>query len=183
MLTFDEIIDEEGNHRVPDPELVKLANEILDAFKEIAPEIPILRKSKMQFYKAAAICKEHGMAPIDFVRSRVHDMRTSGMKWATAIACDRFGTVESDHNILCIEDIRHYKSQVDLFRRLSSIYGSQLTVEDRSNAFTPLFRCMLAYTYGNEEVFKQYKEAAKEELKIVSVAKEIFKELAKVLDD
>lgn len=183
MLTFDEIIDEEGNHRVPDPELVTLANEILDSFKEIAPDIPIPRKSSIQFYRAAEICRKHQMSPMEFVRSRVHDMRTSGMKWATAIACDKFGTVASDHNILCIEDARHYKSQVDLFRRLSSIYGSQLTIEDRANAFTPLFRCMLAYTYGNEKVFDEYKDDAKEELRVVSIAKEIFEELAKVLND
>ena len=181
MSVFDtiDIFDEEGRYRVPDPELIKLAETILDLFKQMRPQyapgvVRVGKKNLIHFYRAGMVCRGAAMPPEAFVKHQLEGMLRVGKFWASAIASSVVMGAVSTHHISDEYVITHYKSQLVLFLNHSKIYGPRATLEHDGNQFSPLFRCALAHQYGFSDIVERYCDAARSELNAKPLAKEIL---------
>lgn len=182
-----ELVDEDGRFHVPLPKFVELGERILDLFMELRSRYThgktrVSKKAYVQFYKAAILCEEQGLAPEQFVEQQLNGMARIGKFWPSAIASPKFAALAPDPNILWVRMIRHYKSQLKMFSDRSMIYGPRLTLEDGTNQFTPLFRAVMANEYGFHDIVREHFGAAQHELVTVPVAREVFGNLVGFLD-
>lgn len=181
MSVFDSIdlVDEKGRYCVPDPELVSLGEQIIDCYKLLRPSytpgrVSIPKKAYVKFYQAAKLCRRRRQTAEEFVKGQLDGMAQEGNFWPTAIACEKYGQTASDHNMSYVKKVRHYKSQLDLFNRCSSIYGARSTIADRVAQFSPLFRYYVAMKSGFEDIAEEYRDAAALEYRANPSARDVF---------
>ncbi len=190
MGDFDnlDLVDERGRFCVPEPELVELAERILELYRQLRPnyapgKVTVPKKALKQFYLAAKLCRRRRQTPEEFVTGQLEGMAQEGSFWPNAIACEKYGKTSQDHNILYVQTVRHYKSQLDTFKKCSSIYGPRLTLLDKVNQFTPLVRYWLAMKHGFEDIAAEYRESAKLEYQAKPAARDAFGDMGSLDGD
>lgn len=182
MSRFDqiELVDADGCYHVPDPQLLQLAEEIVEEFTSQRPQyapgrVTIPRKALIKFYHAAELCREYQLGAAEFVRQQLEGMSRDGQFWPTNIA-NRAYLEDVDHNILYGRWLAYYKSQLLLFSRYASIYGASATLSDRSLQLSPLFRYEIALRYGLADIAEEYRQDAQREREGSPAAGELFNE-------
>lgn len=175
-----EIIDEDGCFRVPDPDLLELAEKIVQEFISQRPQyapgrVTIPRKALIKFYQAAELCRQHQLDAPTFVRHQLEGMSRDGQFWPTNIANPSY-LDEVDHNILYGRSLAYYKSQLILFSKHASIYGAPATLKDTSLQLSPLFRYEVALRYGLADIAEEYHLDAQREREGSPAAGDLFDE-------
>jgi len=174
-----EIIDSQGRHHIPDPELVELAEELMNLFVElrktyVSGTARIAKKDYVKFYKAARLCRLREQSPGEFVKAQLDGMAVLGKFWPALIASEKISGSIRTYQVSDTHSARRYKSQLICFQRWAKIYGYRETLEDQTVHLTPLFRAVMANKLGFPEIVKRYRDGAIMELKATPVANEAF---------
>lgn len=177
-----DIVDQDGLHHVPDPELVELGEEILRLFCELRPRyvpgrVYVRKDHLIKFYHAAELCRERGQTAAQFVKSQLEGMAQVGRYWPSAIASPAFAAYQTDHNMSYGRYVRYYKSQLNVFEERAILYGARATLTDPTVQFSPLFRYVIAGFYGLEDIKADARDAAMIELDGAPAARDLFADL------
>jgi len=176
-----EIIDEQGGYHVPDPDLIELAGQIVDAYVRLRPNyipgrVNVGRKLAPKFYAAAQLCRERELTAPVFVAKQLAGMALTGSFWPSGIANPKFMESLMTHQESLDQTDRHYKSQLTVLAARTRIYGLHLTLLDETVQLTPLMRAAVGYANHMHDVVGHYRAAAKVELESTPRAREIFSE-------
>lgn len=190
MKTLSDLktVVQDGLHRVPDPALVKLGDEILQLFVDMRPSyvpgrVHVSEKSLMAFYEAAKLCRERGMTAPTFVKRQLEGMARTGTFWAQRISSPVFEDYVTDPKISLSRHVRLYKSMLHTFDNLAKLYGPRRVLLDETVQFSPLFRATIANEHGYDDIVDHYREAARIELNGVPAAREVFADMLRYLDN
>lgn len=180
------IVGRDGLIHVADPEVAALGNKILELFIKMRPTyhrspMGVSSKFYKNFYKAAELCLLEEKTAEEFVKDRLQRMAILGKFWASLISSENLPKMEEDHNISWVRSFHHYKQQLDLYGKLSTIYGSRAVLEDETMQFTPLFRALMALENDFGDLVARYRAPALMELESNPTAKSLFSELAESL--
>lgn len=180
-LTFDSltIIDEKGQYHVPKPQLIKLAEQILELFIQRRPNyvpghVRVPRQTLIQFYWAAQKCYDQGISAEVYIDRQLERMARIGQFWPQAIAAE-LSAYDSDRKDP-LYGIHFYRTQINLFVERGKIFGECVAISDTNNDFSPLFRCVMANKLGLSDVVNRFYLDAKFELAALPIASEIFGE-------
>jgi hypothetical protein len=68
----------------------------------------------------------------------------------------------------------YYKSMLQVFRSMSTLYGHCAVLEDTSVQLSPLFRYYAAITYGCPDIAEAYRARARAEFDATPAAQIVF---------
>lgn len=185
-MNFDdlELTDSQGRFDVVDPELAKLAHQIFNEFSAQRQELAkasgkvaaqVSPKHAVHFYRAAELCREMDMNPIEYVALQLEHMAASGKFWPQGIANkEAFRNRESQQQERTLMALRAYRAQLDLFKARERMFGARLALIDEANDFSPLFRCVMARRHNVDAVEAKYALQAVLELDQKPIAAEVF---------
>lgn len=180
IRTLD-IIDRHGHHHVADPDIADLAWQLVKAYEVLRPTFggrgargKVSAKTYKHFYKAAQKCRLQGLTAEQFVKQQLEGMAKVGTIYPSAIACGKFVQSHDEHQMLCLQLGRHYKSQLNCLNDLGSIYGYREILSDLSVQLTPLFRTAFAFKLGYPEIVRKFRDEALIELRANPIAHKAF---------
>ncbi len=171
-----DLIDAQGRYRVPDPEVLKLADAILEAFivmrqQYIPGRVTVPRKAHPQFYEAARLCRQQRLTAEQFVAQQLRGMAVTGSFYPMGIA------KQYDHNLLGVASIEQYKAQLAIYSAQSRILTPRLLLEDDRGPLTPLFRLAMAYEIGHHDLVALLRDRARLEFLATKGTAELFPHL------
>lgn len=161
-------VDDDGRHRVPDPEVADLADELIRVFQAQAPKytgkpVRVGVRDAKHFYRAALRCRESGHPAETYIEQQLEGMAATGCFWPSAIASEKLAAKAVRDNDWCIQKVRHYRCQLALIQARASIYGLTRVLRDPAVEISPLIRCIAAHREGLTDVEELYIEAARTE--------------------
>lgn len=186
-----EIVDSKGRHHVPDPEILQLAEEILEQFVElrryyVAGTCRVNKKHYHKFYEAAQLCRLRKQTAAEYVTRQLKGMARKGCFWPSAIASEQLADLGEDHKICEYRLARYYKSQLICFTNWAKIYGSRQALLDNTLQLTPLFRLAVAHRLGFSDlvrdIARESKLDAQNELNSSEAAHFLFAEEMETID-
>lgn len=189
MGRFDrlEIIDDDNIYRVPDPVACRLAEQLYQLFCEQRPlyapgRVTVPRRDLIRFYRAGEYCRDHRVAPQEYIRAQLESMSRSGNFWTSQI--DNPACIESEttHDTWGVQSARAYKSQLQILQKLTTLYGLRTALQDPQSRLTPLVRASAAYQGGEWEILKRYRKQALLELRSNPAASRLFDQLLPILE-
>lgn len=176
--------DDQGRFHVPDPELIETARAVAREFYAQAQALAEKNdkqyprpsnKYAVHFYRAAELCRELALTPVEYVAIQLGYMAENGAIWPNGIAnkapFDQERNTRENRNLVAL---RRYGAQLDLFSARSKLYGPRLALKDPANDFSPLFRCVMARRNGLDDIQDRYIAEAVLELEATPVASELF---------
>ena len=127
------------------------------------------------FIKAAFVCRDLGESPVEFVTRQAEEMVDSG-RWFTTMLFSPKAVADSRKKLHQKTEDRlgNYRYQIELFKKRLALYSAELALKDEANPFSPLFRCCTAMSYKLPQIAEKYRDAAKQELSMYPVAREVF---------
>lgn len=168
---------------IPDPAVKDIAVRIWVLFDERKKQYqanarPCSRKQGASFYKAALRCMELEMDPETFVEVALQRMAETGIFFPQALGS---GMVVNKAEDVLADQQAHlagkYIAMGHLLQSMAKMYGVRLALEDKSNAFTPLFIYAIALNRGMPDLLAQVEDAAREEYFRYPIQKEIWGEM------
>lgn len=182
-----ELVDARGAHHVPDAEVLKLANDIAEAFVTMRPQyipghVSIPRKSHIKFYEAARLCRQQRLTAEQFVAQQLKGMALLGGLFYPMGIAKQYES-ESAHNGRCVGATEIYKSQLVIYKARSSILTPRLLLEDDRGPFTPLFRLAMAYELDYQDLVTQLRPVARLEFLATPGSETIFPHLKGMMHD
>lgn len=175
-----DVVDREGRHHVPEPDLVKLAVDIYMCYRSVCMRVfgwyqKLTRKTAPHVYRAAELCKSLCLSPEAFVSHQLFSTVRVERPWLRLLASKR---VESSASGIELrkhtQDIFEYKAQLRWFEEMSKIYDPKALITDHSNSLTPLMRYCLAVKLHVPDVAAQYRRMACLEYRSSTVARMLF---------
>ncbi len=162
------------------PEIEAMATEIqivfLDARDQYVPGAKG-RGKRDDYIKAALLCKELGETPVEFVHRQVPEMAAKNVWYASVLSSQKVTKDRQAHEATGVVDsLNGYQFQIRMMQARLELFQPRLVIEDPSNPFSPLFRCVMALRFGEPDLVDRFRHDARLELAANPIARELFSE-------
>ncbi len=162
------------------PEIEALAKGIqvafLDAREQFVPGARG-RGKRDDYIKAALLCKELGETPDEFVQRQMPWMAERNVWYASTLSSVKAVETRQAKAAELIDDsLSWYQSQLHTMQARLEIFKPRDILEDPTSSFSPLFRCVMALRFGEQDIVEGFRKDALLELAANPIARELFSE-------